>query len=182
MLEKYQFPPERMRIVREKGEEDILFLKGYGMMSSRRSGVLEEVTEIVSGFKVAILSHNSLSALPFLRGLTMLKKLDVSCNHLSGEAVKQFKTYFERAAFLEELNLENNFLFDHAAAALIDELAVYGRLRVLNLSRNSIGAKTGKSLKGLLSNKSFLVELYLHWNELDEEAGRDIFLGLEANR
>ena len=73
-----------MRIIKEKGEEDILFLKGYGMLSSRRNNVLEEITQIVGGFKVAILSNNSLVTIPFLKNLTKLVQLDLSGNHLSG--------------------------------------------------------------------------------------------------
>jgi hypothetical protein len=41
ILEKHDFPPETMNLIKEKGREEILYLKGFGLLSDKRKTVLE---------------------------------------------------------------------------------------------------------------------------------------------
>ncbi len=151
ILEMHDFPPEKMNLVREKGQEDILYLKGFGLLSQNRKQVLSEITKVINNFKVAVLSNNALTDISFITNLDKLVELDLSHNHLAAGSITAFKLFLTKNRKLQSINLENNFLFDVGGSQLVEEFVVYNRLERVNLSRNGVSTRTGRALKELIN-------------------------------
>jgi Ran GTPase-activating protein (RanGAP) involved in mRNA processing and transport len=81
---------------------------------------------------------------------------------------------------IENLNLEDNKLGDYAILKLLEGISRNKSLRILNLSKNYISDRVCGELKNILDSNE-IYELYLHWNLIKAQGGKDIFEGLKSN-
>ena len=81
---------------------------------------------------------------------------------------------------IENLNLEDNKLGDYAILKLLEGISRNKSLRILNLSKNYITDRVCGELKNILDSNE-IEELYLHWNLIKAQGGKDIFEGLKSN-
>jgi len=118
--------------------------------------------------------------LPFVGGV---RKINVSHNRISKEGCVLLGQLFQKGdTKIEHLEIESNDLSDPAAFEMLRKLSGYAKLKVLNLSCNFLSKDSGGVIaKYLLEPQVVLTELYLHWNELNEDASQPIFESLCLN-
>jgi Ran GTPase-activating protein (RanGAP) involved in mRNA processing and transport len=80
--------------------------------------------------------------------LSRVKIINLSHNRIGKVACDKFtELFFGANTRIEELYLQDNSLLDNGGVSLLTNLADYGNLRVLNLSKNFLSHKFTVALK-----------------------------------
>lgn len=137
------------------------------------------------------LGHNSVScsgarALAKLLNNSGLEELDLRDNKIKEKGAKALGKSLRTNSSLKVLNLRLNRLDDSGGRLFFEGLGQQGAggnctLRDLNVSCNSLGAKSAQALCKYIDHNVSLTTLDLTCNELGEHAGRLLLESLDGN-
>ena len=124
-----------------------------------------------SCLKKLYLSGNDLKSsgvvmLQALQGITTLKVLDLSFNHMTSVIAKELVDVIKRNPCLEELHLACNDL-NSSTIVVLQALQEITTLKLLDLSYNNMTSVVAQDLVGVIEQNPCLEELHLGYNDLN---------------
>ena len=139
--------------------------------------VAEDLASVIksnSCLKKLYLSGNDLKSsgvvmLQALQGITTLKVLDLSFNHMTSVAAKELVDIIKRNPCLEELHLAYNGL-NSFTILVLRALQEVRTLKLLDLRGNNMTSVVAQDLVGVIEQNPCLEELHLGYNDLNSSA------------
>lgn len=99
-----------------------------------------------------------------IKGVSMLKKLNLNSNAMTGEVADTLAAAIKHNAFLEELHLSNNN-FKISAFVIVKAIARLTKLKKLNLNKNGMSREVAEHLADVIKYNTNLEELFLSNND-----------------
>ena len=115
------------------------------------------------------LKSSAVVILKALQGISKLKTLNLSGNHMTGQVAEDLAIVIKINPGLEHLHLSNNDL-KSSAVVILKVLHENSKLKTLNLSGNNMTEQVAEDLAIVIKNNSGLEHLHLSNNDLKSSA------------
>ena len=185
-ISKSRIRPHPFGVVRNKGSESCINLKGSSM-GDNFAGALSKCLTHFNQIEILNLKNNRLTengVLNILSNLlfTNLRELDLTENKLGNKSIDFLADILAQSdSVLQVLHLESIRVKEYHFVKLLQALSDNNTLQYLNISKNSLSYKVALALKETLKSNNSLVKVDLHWNKFTGFSGLLIFQGLEVN-
>lgn len=110
-----------------------------------------------------------------------MEVFNIEFNQLKDEVSAQLGEFVEKTPRLREINFSSNEFTDEANQHLVECIKA-APIEVANFSRNTFANKIPRALFQQLKTASFLRELYLNRNKIDDEGMGTLIDGMKENK